>query len=155
MATNYGEKQFLGTAQTVLTTGATIASTFFGAASSVYDNTSDAAYPYAPWARAVLSFQFTVAPTALTVIELWALPQDVDGTTDETDAPTSGTTTSGGARCLGGFVCAASTAAQVRSIAVSMLGIDKTLLYLRNGTGQTLNSGAVLKMTPLTIGPTV
>lgn len=147
---NYGEKQFLGTAQTVLTTGGTVAASNFSAGSSVYDNTSDAAFPYAPLAKAVLSFTFGTAPVAGTVIELWALFQDVDSTTDETDAPSG--TASKGARCVGSFLCTDVTTLQVRECVINAIGLEKAVFYLKNGTGQTMSTGAVLKVTPLTVG---
>ena len=50
-------KQFLGTAQTVINTTTDIAAgNFSGAPSATFDNTTDTAVPYAPYALAMAEF---------------------------------------------------------------------------------------------------
>jgi hypothetical protein len=48
---NYPQKQFFGTAQTVINTGTDIAANnFSGAPAATFDNTTDSAVPYAEYA---------------------------------------------------------------------------------------------------------
>jgi len=153
---NVPAKQIFGTAQTCVNTTSNItAGNFSGAPAATYDNTTDAAVPGAQYAKCVLrTGTWGSAPVAGTVIELWGVPQDVDGTDDDSDAPSG--TASNGARFFGAFVMAAVTTAQRRTILVNMMGYEKVDFYPKNGTAQTMtNNGGTactLKVTPVAIG---
>lgn len=153
---NYPEKQFLGTAQTVIDTATDIAAAnFSGAPAATFDNTTDAAVPYAPYAKAMAEFpDWAAAPAAGTVVELWGVLKDTDGTDDDGDAPA--TTVVGGARYFGSWPIAAVDALQRRTITISLLGCEKVDFYIKNGTAQNMNNDAgtncVVKVTPLAVG---
>jgi hypothetical protein len=152
-------KQFFGTAQTVIDTATDIATlSFSGAPSATFDNTSDAAVPYAPYALAMAEFpDWAAAPAVGTVIELWGVLKDVDGTDDDTDAPA--TTVTGGARWFGAWPVAAADALQRRTIVISLLGCKQVDFYIKNGTAQNMNNdggtNCVVKITPFAEGVTV
>jgi hypothetical protein len=155
---DYPTKMLFGTAQTVINSTTDIAAGNFGAVGTTFDNTTDAAVPYADMAVAMAEFpDWGAAPVAGTVVELWGLMIDVDGTDDDTDAPSG--TASGGARFLGAWTIAAADALQRRTIVISLEGITKFAPYLRNGTGQNLNNdggtACVVKITPFARGITV
>lgn len=152
-------KQFLGTPQTVINLASDIAAAnFSGAPAATYDNTNDAAVPYAPYAKAMAEFpDWGAAPAAGSTVELWGVLKDTDGTDDDTDAPSG--TASGGARYFGCWVIAAADALQRRTITINMMGVEKVDFYLKNNTAQNMNNdggtNAVVKVTPLALGVTV
>lgn len=155
---NVPVKQIFGTAQTVFDLATDIASGNFSAAGTTFDNTTDAAVPYATHAEVMAEFPgWAAAPTAGSVVELWGVLQDVDGTDDDTDAPSG--TASNGARFLGSFPIAATNALQRRTIAISLEGIRKFAPYLRNLSGQNMNNdggtNCVVKITPFSYGVNV
>lgn len=149
-------RQIYGTAQTVINTGTDIAaSNFSGSPAATFDNTTDASVPYARWGKAMAEFpDWAAAPAAGTVIELWGVLKDTDGTDDDTDAPSG--TSAGGARFFGSWPAAAADALQRRTITISLLGCEKVDFYIRNGTAQNMNNDAgtncVVKLTPFEIG---
>ena len=151
-------RMFYGTAQTVINTAVDIAAGNFGATTTTFDNTTDAAVPYALYAEAMMEApDWAAAPVAGTVVELWGLLKDVDGTDDDTDAPSG--TASGGARKFGEWVIAAADALQRRTITISLLGVRFVDFYTKNGTAQNMNNDGgtshVVKITPFSIGVTV
>ena len=148
---------FLGTAQTVIDTAVDIAAGNFGATTTTYDNTSDSAVPYAPYAKAVLEApDWAAAPVAGTTVDLYGVLKDVDGTDDDTDVPSG--TAQGGARYFGSWVIAAADSLQRRTIIINTLGVEKVDFYTRNGTAQNMNNDGgtnhVVKVTPLSVGVT-
>jgi hypothetical protein len=153
---NYPQKQFFGTAQTVINTGTDIAANnFSGAPSATFDNTSDAAVPYAEYAVAMAEFpDWAAAPVAGTVVELWGVLLNTDSTDDDSDAPSG--TASGGARYFGAWTIAAADALQRRTIVISLLGVKEVDFYIKNGTAQNMNNdggtNCVVKVTPFSIG---
>ncbi len=155
---NVPAKQIFGTAQTVIDTAVDVAAGNFSATTTTFDNTTDSAVPYARYGKAVASFpDWAAAPVAGTVVELWGLLQDVDSTSDDTDAPSG--TAAGGARFFGAWVIAAADALQRRTITISLLGVEKCNFYFKNGTAQNMNNdagtNAVVKITPFEIGVNV
>jgi len=161
MATNYPTQQFAGSAQTVINLATDIASgNFSGAPAATFSN-NDALVPNAPLAIAMAEFpDWAAAPVAGTVIELWGLLKDVDGTDDDTGAPSG--TASGGARYFGAFVIEAADALQRRTIVISLEGICNGItvdFYLKNGTAQNMNNdggtNCVVKITPFAYGVAV
>lgn len=154
---DYKPKMFYGTAQTVIDSNTDIAAGNFGAAGTAFDNTTDASVPYADYAVAMIECpDWAAAPVAGTAVELWGLMVDVDGTDDETDAPSVSAT--GGAHFLGAWTIAAADALQRREIVISLLGIKKFTPYIRNGTAQNMNNdggtNVIVKITPFVVGVT-
>lgn len=156
---NVPTRFFLGTAQTVIDSGTDIASGNFGSAPALtYDNTTDAAVPYAPFAKVMAEFpDWAASPATASTIELWGVLKDTDGTDDDSDAPSG--TAQNGARFFGKFDLAAADALQRRTIIIDMLGCEKVDFYLKNGSNQNMNNdggtNVVVKVTPLAIGVTV
>lgn len=161
MATNYPTTQFWGTAQTVINLATDIAAGAFSGAPAATFSNNDAAVPNATHANAMAEFpDWAAAPVAGTVVELWGLLKDVDGTDDDTGAPASAA--SGGARLFGAFVIEAADALQRRTIVISLEGINNSItvdFYLMNRTAQNMNNDAgtncVVKITPFSYGITV
>jgi hypothetical protein len=158
---DYPTKQFIGSAQTVINTATDIAAgNFSGAPAATFTN-NDATYPNAPFALAMAEFpDWGAAPVAGTVVELWGVLKDTDGTDDDTDAPSG--TASGGARMFGTWPIAAADALQRRTIVISLEGIIGGIdvdFYIKNGTAQNMNNdggtSCVVKITPFTYGITV
>lgn len=151
-------KPFYGTAQTVINLATDIAaSNFSGAPAATFDNTTDASVPYATHALAMAEFpDWAAAPVAGTVIELWGLLLNTDGTDDDTDAPSG--TASGGARLFGAWPIAAADALQRRTIVISLEGVLQVDFYIKNGTAQVMNNdggtNCVVKVTPFSYGVT-
>lgn len=156
---DYPEKAYYGTAQTVIDTGTDIAAgNFSGAPSATFDNTTDSAVPYARWGRAMIECpDWAAAPVAGTTVDLYGVLKDIDGTDDDTDAPSG--TAAGGARYFGSFIIAGADALQRRTITIDLLGVTKVDFYIKNGTAQNMNNDAgtncVLKVTPFAYGVTV
>ena len=153
-------KQFFGSAQTVINTTTDIAaSNFSGAPASTFTN-NDATVPNAPLALAMLEApDWAAAPVAGTVVELWGVLKDTDGTDDDTDAPSG--TAQGGARYFHSWVIAAADALQRRTLVISLEGIGDGIdvdFYTRNGTAQNMNNDGgtahVVKITPFAYGVT-
>lgn len=158
---DYPQKQFFGAAQTVINLATDIAAgNFSGAPAATFTN-NDATIGCAPSALAMAEFpDWAAAPVAGTIVELWGLLKDVDGTDDDTGAPA--TTAAGGARYFGAFVIEAADALQRRTIVISLAGIGNGItvdFYLKNGTAQNMNNdggtNCVVKITPFTEGITV
>ncbi len=158
MSTNYPTKQFFGSAQTVINLSTDIAAgNFSGSPAATFTN-DDTAVPAASHALAMAEFpDWAAAPVAGTVVELWGLLKDVDGTDDDTGAPSG--TASGGARYFGSFVIEAADALQRRTIVISLEGIGNGItvdFYLKNGTAQNMNNDAgtncVVKITAFSYG---
>jgi hypothetical protein len=150
-------RQLFGTAQTVINTAVDIAAGNFGATTTTFDNTSDAAYPYALFAEAMMEApDWAAAPVAGTTVELWGVLKDTDSTDDDTDAPSG--TAAGGARYFGSWVIAAADALQRRTITIDLTGCRFVDFYTRNGTAQNMNNDGgtnhVVKITPFTVGVT-
>lgn len=151
-------RQIFGTAQTVFDMASDIASANFSAAGTTFDNTTDAAVPYATHAVVMAEFpDWAAAPTAGSVVELWGVLIDTDGTDDDTDAPSG--TASNGARYFGTFVLDDADALQRRTITISLEGVQKFAPYLRNLSGQNMNNdggtNCVVKITPFAYGVNV
>ena len=156
---DYKPKQFFGTAQTVINTTTDIAAgNFSGAPALTFDNTSDASVPYATHAVAMLEApDWAAAPVAGTVVELWGIKNNVDGTDDETQAPSG--TASGGAQPFGVWPISANDALQRRAIVIDLLGWTSIDFYIKNGTAQNMNNdggtACVVTITPFVVGVTV
>src|SRR3990167_1475702 len=158
-AANYPEKAFYGTAQTVINTATDIAAgNFSGAPAASFDNTSDAAVPYAREALAMLEApDWAAAPVAGTTVDLYGILNNIDGTDDETDAPA--TTINGGAHYFGSWIIAGTDALQRRQIKIDLQGATSIDFYIKNSTAQNMNNdggtSCIVKITPLAYGVAV
>lgn len=150
-------KMVFGTAQTVFDSATDIASGNFSAASTEYNNTNDAAYPYAPMAVVMAEFpDWGAAPTDLSTVDLYMVRNDTDGTDDDTAAP-SGTDPESAEYC-GSFVLHNTDELQRVTITISTIGVKKCYFYVKNGSGQNMNNDGgtnfIMKVTPMTFEPT-
>lgn len=142
--------------QTVINTSTDIAAgNFSGAPAATFDNTTDSDVPYALFAEAMLEApDWAAAPVAGTVVSLWGVLKDTDGTDDDTDAPSG--TAAGGARFFGSWIIAAADALQRRTITISLKGCRLVDFYTKNETAQNMNNDGgtnhVVKITPFTVG---
>src|SRR3989304_2317616 len=158
-AANYPEKAFYGTAQTVINTATDIAAgNFSGAPAASFDNTSDAAVPYAREALAMLEApDWAAAPVAGTTVDLYGILNNIDGTDDETDAPA--TTVNGGAHYFGSWIIAGTDALPRRQIKIDLQGATSIDFYIKNSTAQNMNNdggtSCIVKITPLAYGVAV
>jgi hypothetical protein len=155
---DYKAKIFWGTAQTVINTTTDIAATNFSGAPTTFDNTTDAAVPYADQAQAMLEApDWAAAPVAGTTIDLYGVLLNTDGTDDDTDAPSGAA--AGGARYFGSWVIAAADALQRRSIKIDISDVKQCDFYIKNSTAQNMNNdggtACVVKITPFVLGTTV
>jgi hypothetical protein len=150
-------KTVFGTAQTVIDLSTDIANgNFSGAPSATFDNTTDGVTPYALRAKVMAEFpDWGAAPTASSVVSLYGVLKDTDGTDDDTDAPSG--TSAGGARFFGNFILSATDALQRRTIFIDIEGMEKIDFYLLNSSGQNMNNdggtNCVVKVTPFTYKP--
>ncbi|MBV5310830.1 hypothetical protein [Chromatium okenii] len=154
---DYIERQFFGTPQTVFDYAVDIAAGNFSGAGTIFDNTSDLIVPYATHAVVMIEMpDWSAAPTAASTVSLWAMMCAINGTADETDAPSG--TTSGSAKCLGGWAIAAADALQRRETVISLEGIRKFIPYIKNNTAQNMNNDGgvnmIVKITPFAFGVT-
>lgn len=143
---------FLGTQVTTITTNATVLTAAFStqAQATVFTNTNDAKE-----ARFVFTGTFAVAVTASSSVALFARPLLIDGvvSSEIPDAnfqhvyvgsfPVSNTAGTGVQNSYFEGSLPDGVAAQTMEF------------YIQNNSGQTLNSGAVVKVTPAAIGPKV
>lgn len=142
--------------QTVINTSTDIAAgNFSGAPAATFDNTTDSDVPYALFAEAMLEApDWAAAPVAGTVVSLWGVLKDTDGTDDDTNAPSG--TAAGGARFFGSWTIAAADALQRRTITISLKGCRLVDFYTKNETAQNMNNDGgtnhVVKITPFTVG---
>lgn len=151
-------KMIYGTAQTVISTATDIAAGNFSGTTTAFTNLTDAAVPYALWAEAMIEMpDWGAAPAAGTVVSLWGVLLNIDGTDDDTDAPAS--TSSGGARYFGAWPVAAADALQRRTITISLRGVRECSFYIKNETAQNMNNdggtSCIVKITPFSVGVTV
>ena len=109
-----------------------------------------------PYARATFNNPgtFGAAPTNNSTVNLYAVLQDTDGTSDDTAAPTGSDVES--ARFMGAFTIYDTDEEQRCSIDIDLIGIQKAYFYIENKTGQTITGSAshiYVKITPYTLTP--
>lgn len=107
-----------------------------------------------PYARATFNNPgtFGAAPTNNSTVNLYAVLQDTDGTSDDTAAPTGSDVES--ARFMGAFTIYDTDEEQRCSIDIDLMGIQKAYFYIENKTGQTITGSAshiYVKITPYTL----
>lgn len=152
-------KMVFGASTTVISLAAALANaanTYSGLAGLTMTQLDNSILLY-PYARAVLNITdtFAAAPTAGGTIDLYMTQDDVDGTTDETPNPgISDIITL--AKYVGSFVIDNQDVATVKSIDISLRGVEKAQFYLLNSCGQQISFTSVattLKVRPYTLGP--
>lgn len=146
-------KMVFGSATTVVDLTADLTNNSVGGGSALLDN-STALYPYAV---AVFNSPgtFASAPIDKSVVNLYAVLQDTDSTSDDTSAPTGSDIES--ARYMGSFPIYDTDEEQRVTINISLEGIRKAYFYIENKTGVTItgnSSHIYVKVTPFTIAPT-
>lgn len=109
-----------------------------------------------PYARATFNNPgtFGAAPTNNSTVNLYAVLQDTDGTSDDTAAPTGSDVES--ARFMGAFTIYDTNEEQRHSIDIDLMGIQKAYFYIENKTGQTIPGSSAhiyVKITPYTLTP--
>ena len=144
------QKMLFGSPTTVINVTSDITNNNIAGGTAELDNSTNL-YPYA---RAVFNNPntFAAAPTDKSVVNLWAVLQDVDGTSDDTATPTGTDVES--ARFMGAFPIYDADEEQRVTIDISLLGITKALFYIENKTGQTITGSGgniYVKVTPYTI----
>jgi len=144
---------FSATTTTVIDLTADLTNNSVAGGTTLLDNSTEL-YPYA---IAVFNNPgtFGAAPTNLSTVNLYAVLQDVDSTSDDTATPTSSDVES--ARFMGAFLIYDTDEEQRVSINISLEGIKKAYFYIENKTGQTITgtgSHIYVKVTPFTFAPT-
>ena len=145
-------QKFSSTTTTVIDLTADVTNNNVGGGSALLDNSTEL-YPYA---IAVFNNPgtFGAAPTNNSTVNLYAVLQDVDSTSDDTAAPTGTDVES--ARFMGAFSIYDTDEEQRVSIDINLSGIRKAYFYIENKTGQTISGTGnhiYVKITPYTVTP--
>jgi hypothetical protein len=146
-------KAFYGTKQTVLSSSSAISASNYSGTPTEFTN-NDTSVPDAPYARAVLDVSMVSNPSGTVGFSLWALQKNVDGSNDDTTAPSG--TSQNGAIYVGTFPqLQATTSAQRKTIqTIDIRGITAADFYVRNDTAVATTGTVTLSITPFTIGVT-
>lgn len=140
-------------AQTVVNHASNVATSNVAGGAVTFDN-STKKYPRA--LATLYIADFSAAPSAGAYVNLLAVRQDVDGTSDDTSAP-SGTSVES-AEILGAWPIYAVDEAQRVTIDIDLRGAEKALVWIENRTGATINAGSgtemTVKITPYSFEPT-
>lgn len=143
---------FSATTTTVIDLTADLTNNNVGGGTAMLDNSTDL-YPYA-----VATFDcpgtFGAAPTNNSAVNLYAVLQNTDGTSDDTATPTGTDVES--ARFMGAFPIYDTDEQQRVTINISLDGIRQANFYIENKTGQTIagtSSHIYVKITPYTYAP--
>lgn len=142
------EIDFFGTQDTVSGTTAAVANNGFSATGDISAWTND---DDARQASITLTGTFAVAPTLGTYVNLYARLMNVDGTSDNPVPSVSFLHT-----CLGSFPVDDVTSSQVITLDIPLPNAYTSQVYefyIENKSGQSLNSGWTLKVTPKAAGP--
>lgn len=136
-----------GSDVTLEASGASIANNAIAQANDAdYDLSDDTPADYVD-GEFVLTCAFGGTPTANTSVALIIRPMNIDGTTDA-PAPTATYLV----EFAGSFFVTGSASQTLRCYAPNIPRVGQAYLY-NNGTGQTLSSGWVLKMRPVSYRP--
>lgn len=141
--------EFFGTTDDLDSTSAAVSNNTFSVVGDLASWVND---DNAPSAAVVGLFTFSVAPTASSLILLYARPLNIADTTKDADAPNANIQR----EFLGAFVLDAVTTEQVIAIQVALPNskLDQEFeIYVENQGGQTISAGWSLQITPKTIGP--
>jgi hypothetical protein len=145
-------QKFSASTTTVIDLTADLTNSNVAGGTTLLDNSTEL-YPYA-----VAVFNnpgsFGAAPTANSTVNLYAVLQDTDGTSDDTATPTGTAVES--ARYMGAFPIYNVDEEQRVSIDICLKGIRKAYFYIENKCGQTITgtgSHIYVKITPYTVTP--
>ena len=139
---------FFGTQDTLGTTSADVTDTSFSIAGDLSTWTND---DDAPQAAVTLNVNYSVAPDANSVINLYLRPLNIQSTNDQ-EIPDANYQHS----YVGSFPVNDVTTSQFASIIISLpntVTSQQYEFYLENKTGQTMPAGWDVFVTPKTIGP--
>ena len=140
--------EFFGTQDTLGTTSSAVADAAFSVAADLSTWTND---DDAPRASVTILANFSVAPTANTVLNLYLRPLDIQSTNDQ-DVPDANFTHI----YVGSFPLNDVTTAQYISIDISLPNAytsQQYEFYVENKSGQSLPAGWDIYVTPKTYGP--
>ena len=140
------------TTTTVIDLTADLTNNSVAGGTTLLDNSTEL-YPHA---RATFNNPgtFGAAPTNNSTVNLYAVLQNTDGTSDDTATPTSSDVES--ARFMGAFTIYDTNEEQRHSIDIDLMGIQKAYFYIENKTGQTIPGSSAhiyVKITPYTLTP--
>lgn len=159
---DYPAKQiFSGSTTTVISHAATLANaanTYNGLTGCTMTQLDNSSGLYTD-AVAVIGIPdtFAAAPTAGSTIDLYAIIDDVDGTSDETPEPGANDILYL-ARHVGSWGLDNQDAATIKAINISLIGIKKARFCILNNSGQQLSYSSnpiTVKITPFSVGVTV
>tara|TARA_R110000772_G_scaffold235182_2_gene346778 strand:- start:3771 stop:4232 length:462 start_codon:yes stop_codon:yes gene_type:complete len=142
--------EFFGTLDDLDSASAAVANDAFSISTDVvtpWTNDDDA-----PLATMVFIGTWTSAPTANTVVNLYARLLNVADTTKDQDVPDSNF----GHAYLGSFPLNDVTTEQIIAIQIALPNVKSSTeyeFYIENRSGQTIDSGWSLQITPKTLGP--
>jgi len=140
--------EFFGTQDTVTSSSSAVVNGAFSVAADAPTWTND---DDAPVAAVILSATFSVAPTANSIVNLFARMMNVQSTNDQ-DVPDANFTHT----YLGSFPLNNVTSTQFIAIDVTLPNTKTSQeydFYIQNSGGQTISAGWGLYVTPKTIGP--
>lgn len=140
--------EFFGTQDTVTSGAAAVASAAFSAQGDIVAWTID---DDAPQASVTLTVSYATAPNANTYVDLFLRSLDVEGTNDQS-TPSANYPH----KYVGSFPIDAVTTAQYSTIDIGLPNTKTSQqyeFYIRNNTGQEIQSGWNLYVTPKTVGP--
>jgi hypothetical protein len=153
-------KMVFGSSTTVISLAAALASGantytgLTGLTNTQLDN-STALYPFA---RAVLGVPdtFAAAPTAGGTFDLYMVQDDIDGTSDETPEPGASDILYL-AKWVGSWIVDNQDVATIKTIVISILGVQKARFFVLNNCGQQASYSSnplTVKIIPFSYMPT-
>lgn len=149
-------KNFYGTRKTITTAGAaTTASQLSAVLTNAYSTTDTGDYPDAVFHLQVASASpFSGTPVAGVTLDLYVVPQQVDGSTGDQVAPATGASTDAYKGIyITSFVLKASNTGSDNYVAFARELPKEGAFYLYNGSAVNLAVNWSLYMTPRTLGP--
>jgi hypothetical protein len=149
---NETQMKFTSAATTCISLTSTLADGSVGGGTSALDNSTD----LYPLAQAVFNNPdaFASAPTDGSTVDLYMVRQDVDGTSDDTSAPTG--TDIEAAEYVGSFKIYNTNEEQRNTQVISLTGVQSAHFYIQNNCGQTLSytsAPITVKVHPFTFVP--
>lgn len=153
-------KMVFGSSTTVISLAATLnngANTYTGLTGLTNTQLDNSTLLY-PYARAVLGVPdtFVAAPTAGGTFDLYMVQDDIDGTSDETPEPGASDIVTL-AKWVGSWVIDNQDVATIKSIVISLEGVQKARFFVINNCGQQASytsNPLTVKITPFSYMPT-
>jgi len=147
---NETKMSFSASSTTVISLTAALANGSVAGGTTELDNSTD----LYGMATATLSVPdgFAAAPNDRSRVDLYMVKNDVDGTDDDTSAPTGSDVEA--ADHVGSFLIYNTDEAQRKTINISLLGVKKANFYIKNNCGQALSytsNPITVKVHPFTL----